>query len=157
MTFWTNESVLAFAGQHDPEEAIVARAQEVALAAMSEGWSGPPFDPFDLARRMGIGVVPQSMAQIRSRYRESADSILANSTTKLFMGPVGDEATLNYLGRVLGSELEDDADARRPKAPAAELQQLDIDRALLIEGRLPPAVIRLVPWWEDGELRGRAE
>ena len=57
MTFWTNESVLALAGTKDPEEVVVAKAQQIALKAMSEGWNGPPYDPFDLAGRLGISVI----------------------------------------------------------------------------------------------------
>lgn len=44
------------AGTKDPEDAAVERAQRLALAAMSEGWEGPPYDPFDLARILGIAV-----------------------------------------------------------------------------------------------------
>jgi O-acetyl-ADP-ribose deacetylase (regulator of RNase III) len=55
--FWTNSSVLAFAGDKDPEQAVVERAQEMALQAMSEGWPGPPYDPFELADRLGVQVV----------------------------------------------------------------------------------------------------
>jgi len=108
-----------------------------------------------------FATIWQSIAQMRSRYRESADAILANSTTKLFMGPVGDEATLSYLTRLLGErriELSKAASghAYRPKASAHELQQLQPDRAVLIEGRMTPAVIHMIPWWEDRLLRGRA-
>ncbi len=117
-----------------------------------------------------FATIWQSVAQIRSRYRDGADSILANSTTKLFMGPVGDEVTLAYLARLLGEERVevrstsvDDGRRRatatqafRPKAPAHALQQLGADRALLIEGRMPPTVVRLTPWWDDRCLRERA-
>jgi hypothetical protein len=43
-----------------------------------------------------------------------------------------------------------------PKAPAPALQQIGSERALLVEGRLPPAVIRLTPSWHDRELGRRA-
>lgn len=42
-----------------------------------------------------------------------------------------------------------------PNASAHALQQLETGRAILIEGQMPPAVIRLVLWWEDHELRRR--
>lgn len=39
---------------------------------------------------------------------------------------------------------------------ADAVRRLDVDRALLIDGRLPPAVVRVTPWWEDRGLRRRA-
>lgn len=56
MTFWTNRSVLALGGK-DADQIVTERAQQIALQAMSEGWSGPPYDPFELAARLGIAVV----------------------------------------------------------------------------------------------------
>lgn len=53
---WTNESVAALAHGADPIAAIVAKARELTLQAMEEGWAGPPFDPVDLARRRNIAV-----------------------------------------------------------------------------------------------------
>lgn len=57
MAFWTNASVLALAGDRDPEAVVTAQAEDLALEALSDGWEGPPYDPFDLARRMNIPVV----------------------------------------------------------------------------------------------------
>lgn len=51
---WTNPSVLRFAEGHDPIERIERAARELALQAMDEGWSGPPFDPLALAERCGL-------------------------------------------------------------------------------------------------------
>ncbi len=44
-----------------------------------------------------IATVWQSLAQARERYHDAADSILANSTAKLFMGPITDNATRSYV------------------------------------------------------------
>jgi len=57
MSFWTNKSALALAGDQDPEAVISAKAEALALAALSDGWEGPPYDPFELARRLNIAVV----------------------------------------------------------------------------------------------------
>lgn len=121
--------------------------------------------PAYLSQASGYGVrfatVWQSIAQIRARYRDSADAILANSTTKLFMGPVSDDLTASYLTRVLGEERTSHGASHasshrwRPKAPADALQQLGGDRAILIDGPRVPAVIRTAPWWEDRGLRAR--
>lgn len=53
---WTNQSVLTWAGDADPIEAIVATARKVVLAAIDTGWPGPPYDPFVLADLLGITV-----------------------------------------------------------------------------------------------------
>jgi len=107
-----------------------------------------------------IATVWQSLGQMQQRYRGGADSILANSTTKLFMGPVTDERTRRYVQGLLGQERvgtrsrtnrglglgdgsvtrgETSADA----ASAAELQQLGRDYALLVEGARKPVSLRV--------------
>lgn len=50
--------MLAFAGDADPIEAIRDRARATVLDAVDKGWDGPPFDPFELAHLLGVGVVP---------------------------------------------------------------------------------------------------
>lgn len=51
---WTNRSVLAFSAGADPVVTMESRARELALRAMDEGWSGPPFDPLALAKWRGM-------------------------------------------------------------------------------------------------------
>lgn len=75
------------------------------------------------------------------------------------MGPVTDETTRGMLTRAL----EDppgvhDGNGRRSNpatVSSAALQQLTTDRAVLIEGRSPSALIELTPWWRDRRLRSR--
>lgn len=57
--FWTNRSVLKLAEGSDPVDTIVRTARAIVLDAMETGWSGPPFDPFQLASHMGIAVTPK--------------------------------------------------------------------------------------------------
>jgi O-acetyl-ADP-ribose deacetylase (regulator of RNase III) len=62
-TRWTNPSVrqlLSTSGAPDPTEIIAAKAQNLALTAMENGWAGPPFDPFDLARYLDVSVVARN-------------------------------------------------------------------------------------------------
>ncbi len=114
--------------------------------------------PQHLSQAAGHGVriatVWQSLAQARERYHEGADSILANSTLKLFLGPVTDDTTRSYLDQLLGQDLHehDDRESWRPKATAQALQQLGDDRALLISGSVPPAVVKLEPYWHSRDL-----
>ena len=103
-------------------------------------------------------ILWQSLAQARERYHDATDSILANSTAKLFMGPITDNNTRSYVEQLLGQQLAEHHDhhAWRPKAPAQALQQLGDDRALLVSGSLPPAVVKLEPFWKTRALAGRA-
>jgi len=132
--------------------------------------------PAHLSQAAGNGVriatIWQSLAQVSERYGRAADSILANSTTKLFMGPVTDERTRRYVQGLVGEEAvttrsRTDAGAfdggggrstrtrshvMRPAASAPELQQLGADRALLVEGAHKPAIVATRPWWDDRQL-----
>lgn len=110
------------------------------------------------AHGVRIASVWQSLAQIRDRYADAADTILANSTAKLFLGPVTDEATRSYLERLLGGQTapRDDRRPAPPKVTAQALQQLGGDRALLVSGSSPPATVRLRRFWATRDLRSRA-
>jgi Zn-dependent peptidase ImmA (M78 family) len=55
---WTNPSVVAMAGDEDPVAAILSRARSRAFKAMEHGWTGPPFDPLQLADMLKVPVVP---------------------------------------------------------------------------------------------------
>jgi len=57
--YWTNPSVLQFAGKSDPIDLIIRRAREEVLRAMQAGWQGPPFDPFKLANYLEIPTIPR--------------------------------------------------------------------------------------------------
>ena len=85
---------------------------------------------------------------------------------------IGDRATLDYLGAVLGDEeiekvsthrqrLEFDLgsrtyskDFRRLAAPD-RVRQAQRDTALLVYGNLPPAWIGLRPWYRDKQLKAQ--
>ena len=56
-TSWTNAAVLAFSGRSDPIAAVVDHARQVVLEAVEHGWTGPPFDPIELAAILGIRTV----------------------------------------------------------------------------------------------------
>lgn len=116
-----------------------------------------------------IATIWQSLAQLDERYGRAGESILANSTVKLFMGPITDERTRKYLQGLLG---ERRAEARasnrspgrnkagqgpmpRPTVEADELQQLATDRAIVLSGAQKPVVLGLSPWWAQRDLRAR--
>lgn len=66
---WTNPSVLDFAQGQDPVQMMERAARELALKAMDNGWSGPPFDPLSLAERQGITLGSPNSHSMRILYR----------------------------------------------------------------------------------------
>jgi type IV secretion system protein VirD4 len=103
-----------------------------------------------------IATIWQSLGQMRERFGSASDTILANSTAKLFMGPITDEATRRFVVDLLGEEKDDELRRRARKANAGALQQLDGDRALLVAGASPPAIVATAPWWRIRRVRRRA-
>jgi type IV secretion system protein VirD4 len=106
-----------------------------------------------------IATIWQSLGQLQERYGRAADTILANSTSKLFMGPITDEATRRYVVDLLGEDVigrHGPRERRRPKTEASALQQLSGDRALLVAAAAQPAVVSTAPWWARRRLRSRA-
>ncbi len=116
-----------------------------------------------------IATIWQSLAQLEAQYRGEAHTILANSTAKLFMGPITDHPTRQYVTELVGEERAartstttfDDGrksghtvdDDRRPALGARDLQQLQLDRAVFVSGTHLPAIVRLRPWWRGPDQR----
>jgi type IV secretory pathway TraG/TraD family ATPase VirD4 len=129
--------------------------------------------PAHLSQAAGHGVriatIWQSLAQAQHRYDAATEDILANSTAKLYLGPITDSTTREHITGLLGEHAIDttsisvDQHRRgetasltwRPSATANTLQQLRADRALLVAGRDRPAVIDTTPWWKQRHLRRR--
>jgi type IV secretory pathway TraG/TraD family ATPase VirD4 len=114
----------------------------------------------------------QDMAQVHSRYGRRASTIVNNHRAKVFGTGISDPETLNYVSRVLGAgEFEQrsrstgergrnsqtEGDTYRDLAPANLVRERDPGTGLLLYGHLPPAKIRLRPWYEERELRERRE
>ncbi len=121
----------------------------------------------------GIGVqlvtAWQSIAQIEAAYGRQSQAILTNHLTKLFFPGMSDAAGLDYLSRLLGDEhvpsqlgSQAGSDGQRPSImtvpviPPAALRQMRAGDALLVHGSLPPAHLRVRPWYGDRRLRRRA-
>ncbi len=121
----------------------------------------------------GIGVqlvtAWQSIAQIEAAYGRQSQAILTNHLTKLFFPGMSDAAGLEYLSRLLGDEhvpsrlgSQAGSDGQRPSImtvpviPPAALRQMRTGDALLVHATLPPAHVRVRPWYRDRRLRRRA-
>ena len=114
----------------------------------------------------------QDMAQVSSRYGRRASTIVNNHRAKVFGTGISDAETLNYVARVMGAgEFEQrshstgergrnsqtEGDTYRDLAPANLVRERDPGTGLLLYGHLPPAKIRLRPWYEERELRALRE
>ena len=107
----------------------------------------------DLVRSRGLGDVYKR----QERYRTAADTILANSTTKIFMGPVADTATQQLLRNANDARSADPWNDRPGHdLTTAAVRQLARDRALLFTGSSPATVIETRAWWRRRALRRRA-
>lgn len=114
-------------------------------------------------------IVYQSLAQLRHRYGDEADSVLGNTLIKLFLGPIQDEATRRYVVDLLdhetvtstsrsshrpgGPESKTRHERPTPKVSAQGLMQLPEGEAILVHGRDLPAVTHLPAWWETRRRR----
>lgn len=58
---WNHISVqqlIRESGNPDPMNEIKSKARDLVLTAFEKGWSGPPFSPIDLAKFLGIDIIP---------------------------------------------------------------------------------------------------
>ena len=118
----------------------------------------------------GIQIVTvwQDLAQVRGRYGARAPTVLNNHRAKLFLPGIADPDTLEYASRLIGDEevaqpsVTRDPTGRRSTTsttgprrllPPEELRCLPRGRAVLVYGTLPPARLRLRPWWARGPSR----
>ena len=112
----------------------------------------------------GIQLVTvwQDLAQVRARYGSRAPTVLNNHRAKLFLPGIADPDTLDYASRLIGDEeitvpslTRDSTGGRsttsskgpRRLLPPEDLRCLRRGEAVLVYGTLPPARLRLRPWW----------
>ncbi len=105
----------------------------------------------------------QSIAQIDHRYGHAErDAILAASTAQLFIPPIADPTTSEYVARLLGEEpVVNTSQGRGPRGQrtltvdeqpavsAPSLRQVTRGHALLVYRDLAPAVVQAPGWYED--------
>jgi type IV secretion system protein VirD4 len=107
-------------------------------------------------------TVWQDVAQVKARYANRAPTVLNNHRAKIFLPGIADPDTLDYASRLIGDEeILQPSFTRDPRGgrsttsttsvrrllPPEELRCLSRGQAVLVYGTLPPARLRLRPWW----------
>jgi type IV secretion system protein VirD4 len=124
------------------------------------------------ARGSGIQLllIYHDMAQVEHLYggRQVARTVVSNAKLRMLLPGVGDLETLRYWSELMGQTRTQThgtttgADGRRSRtrsehtdhlAPLHRLQQLADGEAVLVYQNLPPARIRLLPWYRDRRFR----
>jgi type IV secretion system protein VirD4 len=124
------------------------------------------------ARGNGIQLllIYHDLAQVEHLYggREVARTVLSNAKMRMLLPGVADLVTLRYWSDLMGQTrtqshgISTGADGRRSRstsehadhlAPLHRLQQLPDGHAVLLYQNLPPARVRLLPWYADKRFR----
>jgi type IV secretion system protein VirD4 len=114
------------------------------------------------------------LSQMRARYDDRAEAVLANHRAKVVLSGVTDGETLALLSHLLGDETirhlatpaalakaaKDRGEGEAPRAartrgasPAEALGWISPGHGVLLYGHLPPAPITLRPWFRDRQLQ----
>ena len=124
------------------------------------------------ARGNGIQLllIYHDLAQVEHLYggREVARTVMSNAKIRVLLPGVGDLETLRYWSELIGQTRTETTgittgyDGKRSRsrnehsdhlAPLHKLQQLPQGQAVLLYENLPPARIRLLPWYADRRFR----
>ena len=122
------------------------------------------------AASMGVQIVTvfQDIAQIKLRYGNAAGTVVNNHRAKLLLRAVSDLDTLDFASRLVGEEEVDrdshttDGQGRHSATTASHWRRLlppelanrlSDGEAVLMYGNLPPAQVRLRPWYAKRRLR----
>lgn len=149
------------------------------LLVLDEAANIAPIRDLDTLASTGAGLgiqlvtVCQDLAQLGARYDpERARTIANNHRAKLLLSGVSDLGTLDLVSGLAGEQAVREettthdmggkggsrsiSTTLRRLAPADQLRRTEPGRGVLVYGHLPPATLRLRPWYEDRALRRRA-
>jgi type IV secretion system protein VirD4 len=147
------------------------------LVVLDEAANIAPLADLDAlaATAAGHGVqlvtVWHDLAQITARYGPRATTVVNNHRAKLFLSGISDPSTLDYASHLIGDEevllpattqggRSGPSTTRSPTtrrlAPPEALRRIAQGQGVLLYADLPPARLRLRPWFADPDLRSRA-
>ncbi len=107
------------------------------------------------------------LAQARTRYGQQAETVVNSHRARMLLPGVADLETLRYFAGLVGEEeareltrttgaggtTRSSGRRRRPLVAPEQLRQLPPGQALLLYGRIPPAIVRLRMWFADRRLQ----
>ena len=146
------------------------------LVVLDEAANIAPLRDLDVlaATCAGHGVqlvtIWQDLAQVRARYGERAPTVVNNHRAKLFLPGIADPGTLDFASHLAGEtdavmpslsvgpggeRTVTHAPVVRRVLPPDALRRLRAGTGVLIYGGLPPARVRLRPWFADRLLAER--
>jgi type IV secretion system protein VirD4 len=125
------------------------------------------------AASQGIQLVSifQDLSQIKALYGDRGETVVNNHRARVIMSGTSDQETLEYLANLLGDEevrqvMESYGDfgdyegfsstqvsSYRRVTPADVLREIQPGEGLLVYGYLPPAPLKLRPWFLEPALR----
>ena len=147
------------------------------LVVLDEAANIAPLRDLDVlastASSHGIQLVSvfQDLAQIATRYQDRSQTVVNNHRAKIILSGISDTQTLEYASRLLGDEdvmhssvtrgaqgsrSTTESTATRSVAPANVLRSIRPGEGVLVYGHLPPARLRLRPWFKEKLLRSHA-
>lgn len=139
------------------------------LVLLDEAANVAPIADLDrvLATAAGHGIslvtIWQDLAQVESRYGTSWATVVNNHRAKVILPGIADPRTLELLSSLVGDAEREERSrtvakdgawsetagiGRVPVAPSGWIRRLPNGHAMLVYGTLPPALVRLRPWFE---------
>ena len=159
---------------YDRCSATAAPLDPPLLVVLDEAAAVAPLEDLDALAATGAGqgiqlvTVWQDLAQVTARYGARAASVVNNHRAKVLLSGVSDPATLEQLSGLVGESgtstesvtvdehggrSTTESTAFRRLAPTDALRRIPPGHGVLVYGHLPPARIRLRPWFDDPALR----
>jgi type IV secretory pathway TraG/TraD family ATPase VirD4 len=142
------------------EAANIAPVEDLATVASTSAAIG-----------LQLVTVFQDLARVRSRYGDTAGTVVNNHRAALFLPGIKDLDTLELASRLIGEQEVDlesvtlGADGRRSSTTAAhwrrllpseDARTLPAGHGVLVYDNLAPIRLRLRPWFRNRSLRRRA-
>ena len=85
MQTWRHKSVqrlIEESGNPDPVDEVRERAQNLVLKAFELGWQGPPYNPIELSKILGIEIMPNDAVKDASGRTAAPEALTSSPYSK---------------------------------------------------------------------------